>query len=266
LASWFCDKIRHFARIRTDIIKLSIFHKILAGLGLVLIMVVMGGMVDYASWLNLERLQALLHRAGWLAPLVYMGMMALAVVIAIIPSLPLDVAAGAFFGPLLGTLYSALGATVGAAVAFLIARYLGREAVKRFVEGHISFCRECSNRLLTRVVFISRLIPFISFDVVSYGAGLTQMSFWSFTLASFFGMLPLTFLYNQFGTGLMVNQPLAVFLGIVMIVLLFIGPGLVERYHLLSGGPHVQHSKDQAPADDKNSEENCPSAQGPRRQ
>ncbi|MFZ2088114.1 MAG: TVP38/TMEM64 family protein [Desulfobaccales bacterium] len=201
-------------------------------------------MVDLAYWLRLERIHDLLGKAGWLAPLIYMCMMALAVIIAIIPSLPLNVAAGAFFGPLLGTLYSTLGATVGAVAAFLIARYLGREFIDRFIRGHNNFCIQCSNRLLTKVIFISRLIPFISFDVVSYGAGLTQVSLRAFTLASFFGMLPLTFIYNQFGAGLVMNQALAISLGFLMVILMFIAPSLIERYNLFSLRQYFRHAKE----------------------
>ena len=40
--------------------------------------------------------------------------------------LPLDIAAGAYFGPVLGTLYSALGALGGACAGFLIARWRTR--------------------------------------------------------------------------------------------------------------------------------------------
>ena len=227
----------------TDINR-SIFLKILVGLGLVLIILITGQMVDLAYWLKPERINGLLGKAGWLAPLFYMCMMALAVVIAIIPSLPLNVAAGAFFGPLLGTLYSVLGATVGAAAAFLIARYLGREVIERFIQGHINFCSQCSDRLLTKIIFISRLIPFISFDVVSYGAGLTKMSLRAFILASFFGMLPLTFIYNQFGAGLVMNQALAISLGILMVVLMFIVPKLIERYNFFSLQQYFRHTKE----------------------
>jgi uncharacterized membrane protein YdjX (TVP38/TMEM64 family) len=229
---------------RNTEISRSIFLKILVGLGLILVILITGRVVDLAYWLKPERIHDLLGKVGWLAPLIYMSMMALAVVIAIIPSLPLNVVAGAFFGPLLGTLYSALGATVGAAAAFLIARYLGREVVERFIQGHINFCSQCSNRLLTKVIFISRLIPFISFDVVSYGAGLTKMSLRAFLLASFFGMLPLTFIYNQFGAGLVMNQALAVSLGILMVVVMFIVPQLIERYNLFSLQQYFQHAKE----------------------
>lgn len=134
-----------------------------------------------------------------------MLVMALAVIISPIPSLPLDVAAGAFFGPLLGTVYSLVGALGGAVVSFLIARFLGRNIIERFLRGHINFCTKCSDRLLTKVIFLSRLLPIVSFDIVSYGTGLSKMSLRAFSVATFVGMIPLTFVYDYFGSVLVVG-------------------------------------------------------------
>jgi uncharacterized membrane protein YdjX (TVP38/TMEM64 family) len=64
----------------------------------------------------------------------------------------------------------------GAVAAFLIARYYGREFMARFLSGHINFCTQCSDLLLTKIIFASRLLPIVSFSIVSYGAGLTKMS------------------------------------------------------------------------------------------
>lgn len=186
---------------------------------------------DIESFFSPGRIGGLLEATGVLAPVAYMAMMALAVVISPIPSLPLNIAAGAFFGPVMGTLYSAAGALGGAVISFLIARMLGRALIERFISGHVNFCSTCSDRLLTKVVFISRLLPFFSFDVISYGAGLTKISLNRFSLATFFGMLPLTFTYNYFGS-VIVSVPLkwmAVVLGLGMVVLFFLMPYWIEK-------------------------------------
>ncbi len=65
---------------------------------------------ELAALVSPARVEAWLIRAGPAAPLLLMGLMATAVVVSPIPSFPLDLAAGAFFGPVLGTLYSAAGA------------------------------------------------------------------------------------------------------------------------------------------------------------
>jgi uncharacterized membrane protein YdjX (TVP38/TMEM64 family) len=146
---------------------------------LILILILSQFVLDVASYFNPEKIQGMLARAGSLAPIVYVLTMALAVVVTPIPSLPLDVAAGAFFGPFLGTFYSSIGALGGAVISFAIARFLGREFIERFLGGHINFCMTCSDKLLTKIVFFSRLIPVVSFDIISYGAGLTKMSLWN---------------------------------------------------------------------------------------
>lgn len=184
--------------------------------------------MDIASTFEPRRIQTWLEAAGALAPLVYMGAMAAAVVISPVPSLPLDIAAGAFFGPLAGTAYSVAGALAGAVISFMIARSLGRELIEQFLGGHVNFCMECSDRLLTKIVFLSRLVPLLSFDVISYGAGLTKMSLKNFALATLLGMIPLTFLYNYSGSVLVFGRGLTFALGIVMVVLFFVVPRWLE--------------------------------------
>lgn len=185
--------------------------------------------LDATAYFSPHRIASWLSDKGIFAPVIYMGLMVLAVVISPIPSLPLDIAAGAFFGPALGTVYSVAGASAGAVVSFYIARLLGREFIERFLGGHINFCSECSDNLLTKIVFISRLLPVVSFDVVSYGAGLTAMSARKFALATFFGMIPLTFIYNYFGSVLVFGKGLSLIFGLTMVLLFFLIPRWIER-------------------------------------
>ncbi len=83
--------------------------------------------IDLGEIFRPDRIAQWLSEAGPLAPVVFMGLMALAVVIGPIPSLPLDIAAGAAFGPLLGATYAVIGAEIGAITSFFIGRALGRE-------------------------------------------------------------------------------------------------------------------------------------------
>lgn len=204
---------------------------------------------DIASYLRPDRVSLWLEQSGAWAPFAYMAVMAL-VVVTPLPSLPLNFAAGVYFGPLLGTLYSVAGATGGAIVSFLLARFLGRDLVERFLKGHILFCRDCSNMLLAKIVFLGRLIPVVSFDMISYGAGLTAMSLGSFVLANLLGMLPLTFVYNYFGSAITIGKWWSVALSVVFMVLFFLLPWWMEKYDLFSlrrlAGHHRANTEDQA--------------------
>jgi len=198
-------------------------------IALLLAVLALTQVVDFRVLLDPEGLADRLRGQGALGPVVFVALLALAVVASPIPSLPLDIAAGIAFGPWLGTLYAATGALLGSMLSFGIARWLGREFIERFLSGHIDFCSECSDKLLGKVVFVSRLIPAVSFDVVSYGAGLTKISLRSFSLATFFGMLPLTFLYVSSGAILGIDWRLGLFLGACMVALFFLLPRWIER-------------------------------------
>jgi uncharacterized membrane protein YdjX (TVP38/TMEM64 family) len=209
--------------------------------------------LDVAQYLDPDIVRVWLAGTGAFAPLAYMAAMAL-VVATPLPSMPLNFVAGAFFGPFLGTLYSVIGATCGALISFTIARFLGREFIERFLKGHIHFCTPCSDKLLTRVVFFARLVPVFSFDLISYGAGITKMSARNFIAANFLGMLPLTFVYNYFGSALVIQSGVSIVLGAVMVVLFFLLPGWIERRNLFSLRRFFEHPpKETAPPDESES-------------
>jgi len=188
---------------------------------------------DDVPALHPEAVREWLSRTGAWAPFAYMAAMAL-VVVTPLPSLPLNVAAGVYFGPVPGTIYSVAGATAGAAASFLLARFLGREIIERILRGHINFCSACSDRLLTKVVFLARLVPVVSFDLVSYGAGLTALSLRRFILANVLGMLPLTFVYNYFGRAVAIGRGWSAALSATFVALFFLLPRWIERYDLFS--------------------------------
>jgi len=199
----------------------------------------------FAESLNPERIEEWLDEAGGFAPLLFVTLTGTAVVVSPIPTLPLDIAAGAFFGPLLGGIYAVGGALLGALVSFLIARFLGRGLLERLIGGHINFCSECSDKLLTRIVFLSRLIPFVSFDVVSYGAGLTKISVGKFALATGIGMAPPTFVFTYFGSVVSVGPAVTIATGLVLVALFFLVPRWIEKNDLLGLRHHFRHEKDQ---------------------
>ena len=90
---------------------------------------------DITEYLQPSRFVEFIQSFGVFAPAVFVGFMALAVVVSPIPSLPLDLAAGAAFGPFLGTVYAVLGAEIGAIISFLIGRALGQELISRIPEN-----------------------------------------------------------------------------------------------------------------------------------
>jgi uncharacterized membrane protein YdjX (TVP38/TMEM64 family) len=151
-----------------------------------------------------------IRRLGIWAPIAIIGLMTAAIVATPIPSGPIAMVAGAVFGPVLGTIYVVAGAEAGAIIAFLIARCLGYETIRHWSKaGPLldSLRKSRSQTWLMTIVFASRLVPFISFDAVSYAAGLTPLAFWRFAVATLLGVIPISFVLAYFGEEFITSDP-----------------------------------------------------------
>jgi uncharacterized membrane protein YdjX (TVP38/TMEM64 family) len=149
--------------------------------------------------LDAERLDMLVARAGIWGPVVIVTLMTVAVVASPIPSAPIALAAGAAYGHLWGTVQVIIGAELGAVIAFSLARVLGRDVLRRFFGSKVDTGLLGSQTALTVTVFASRLMPFVSFDMISYAAGLSRLHALRFALATLAGIIPASFLLAHFG-------------------------------------------------------------------
>ncbi|WZK91575.1 VTT domain-containing protein (plasmid) [Aliisedimentitalea scapharcae] len=165
----------------------------------------MVGLIVRWAGLDQQNIATLLERAGPLGPIAIVGLMTLAVVISPLPSAPIAVAAGAAFGHVLGTGLVLAGALAGAMIAFALARSLGRVFVARWVGSTPDAGLLGSQNFLTWTVFVSRLVPFVSFDLVSYAAGMSALRPWRFVLATLAGTGPASFGLAHLGSAL--SQP-----------------------------------------------------------
>ena len=139
------------------------------------------------------------ERAGYWGPVVVITLMILAVVASPIPSGPIAMAAGAAYGQIYGTIYIVIGAEAGALIAFGLARTLGRSAIIKWLGPKADRGLLGSQNALTATVFFSRLMPFLSFDLISYAAGLSCLHLWRFGLATMAGIIPAAYLLAYFG-------------------------------------------------------------------
>jgi uncharacterized membrane protein YdjX (TVP38/TMEM64 family) len=185
--------------------------------------------------LDERKLQLFVTDLGWYGPAVLIGLMAAAIVMSPIPSAPIALASGMAYGHAWGTLYVVIGAEAGALIAFAIGRLAGHDLLERWFGERLRTVRLFgSQNMMTGIVFISRLLPFVSFDVVSYAAGLTPLRFWRFALATFAGIIPMSFLLAHFGSGLALGEAGQI-MGTVLLLgsitlLPFLGRWLAGRY------------------------------------
>ena len=185
---------------------------------------VVGHVTPFQELLHPEHLTSVLYDFGVAGPFALMGLMTLAVVVSPIPSLPLDLAAGAAYGPFWGAVYVLLGAELGAIISFLIGRALGRDVLKRWLKRDITFCEQCSDHHLVGLMIVARLVPLFSFDIVSYGAGLTNMSLKAFAVATFLGMIPPTFALTYLGSAVVSVQWPLILSGVLLVAVFLLLP------------------------------------------
>lgn len=138
-------------------------------------------------------------RAGLWGPVLIVTLMTIAVVASPIPSAPIALAAGAAYGHLWGTVQVVIGAELGALIAFGLARVLGHDVLRRVFGDRVDAGLLGSQNALTATVLASRLMPFVSFDMISYAAGLSRLHAWRFALATLAGIIPASFLLAHFG-------------------------------------------------------------------
>jgi uncharacterized membrane protein YdjX (TVP38/TMEM64 family) len=162
--------------------------------------------------------QAWLTRLGLWGPSAIVLLLTIAIVWSPIPSAPIALAAGAAYGHIWGALYVLIGAELGALVAFSLSRRFGYRLIKRWLGKRSLPTWSRSPDKLAWLVFVSRLLPFVSFDVISYAAGLTSLSIWRFALATLAGIAPASFLLAHFGSEMLSgNTQRIVIIGLLLI-------------------------------------------------
>ena len=136
--------------------------------------------------------QALVHAYGWGGKLIFIGMVALQVLVAFIPGEPIELAAGYAFGFLEGTLLTMVGFLIGSWIVFLLVRKYGVKLVEVFFsQEQIQRFSFLKNPKKTKVIaFLLMLIPGTPKDFLSYFAGLTKLSLKQWLMIVVIGRLP----------------------------------------------------------------------------
>jgi uncharacterized membrane protein YdjX (TVP38/TMEM64 family) len=154
---------------------------------------------------------------GIWAPVVSFLLMILQSLAAPLPAFIITFANAGLFGWVKGAILSWSSAMAGAALCFFIAKYLGRDVVSKLTSRTaLEKVDEFFEKYGKYAVLIARLLPFVSFDIVSYAAGLTSMSFWSFFVATGVGQLPATIVYSYIG-GMLTGTTRTFVFGLLML-------------------------------------------------
>jgi uncharacterized membrane protein YdjX (TVP38/TMEM64 family) len=137
---------------------------------------------------------------GWMAPVVFIAIQALQVIISPIPGEMSGPVGGALFGTTWAVIYSTIGLTAGTLICFAIGRRWGEPLVRPWLSEHhwnrMNFILEAEGAILC---FILYMIPGFPKDIISYLFGISPMPFWVFAVVSTVGRIPGTWISSYFG-------------------------------------------------------------------
>lgn len=180
--------------------------------------------VTFLKNADVERFRDYLLSFGPLAAVVSGLLMVFQSVIAPLPAFVITFANGLLFGWLFGAILSWSSAMLGAVLCFYLAKFVGRPVVEKIVtKKALDWWDSFFSKYGKHAIFIARLLPIVSFDLVSYAAGVTSVSFWQFFWATGLGQLPATIVYSFLGENATSTVKILFFLFTIVIALSVIG-------------------------------------------
>lgn len=136
-----------------------------------------------------------------LAPIIFIILRTVSILLAPFPGSSLDFVSIALFGKFWGFLYAEISIMAGAMIAFWIAREFGEPVVEKFIP--VQRIHQWEDRILGKskfwgLIFV-RMITIPIFDYLSYVSGLTKITYKRFFITSILASIPPTALFYYLG-------------------------------------------------------------------
>jgi uncharacterized membrane protein YdjX (TVP38/TMEM64 family) len=177
----------------------------------------------YDLYQNHQEFKKTISSYGAYAPLAYILLQVLQIIIAPIPGGAVEFLGGVLFGVKAGFIYSMIGLTLGSWLAFSLARIFEKVAVEKFVSEQtrkkFDYLVEHQGAILSFILF---LIPGFPKDALCYILGLTPMHLGIFLAISTIGRIPGTLMATLQGAKAFEHQYMlfSILLGLSTLVLL----------------------------------------------
>ncbi|MDU2066317.1 MAG: TVP38/TMEM64 family protein [Sporomusaceae bacterium] len=183
---------------------------------------------------NLEALRHFILSYGIWAPLTAVTVVILQSLVPFMPGMILTIANAWLFGWFMGACYSWIGAFLGAALDFFLARWYGRPFVESFVAAsQLELLNRFCRRYGLGAIFFARMMPLVPYKVVSYGAGVTQLTAREYLWATALGQTPPLLLYSYLGQNITRSFRLTLLITsffVVLLAVLYYYRKEIERY------------------------------------
>ncbi len=149
-----------------------------------------------------DELQVYVEGYGILAPLIFLAIQIIQVIIAPIPGNVTTLAGGAIFGVWEGFLYGAIGIFIGSVIGYWLARFYGKPLVIKLVgsDTYDKYANTFFGRSFIVLLTIF-LFPFFPDDALCLIAGVSKIKFGLFTILVIVGRTPGILMSSYIGAG-----------------------------------------------------------------
>ena len=148
---------------------------------------------------TVENLRATMVSYGTWAAVISMGLAVAQAVIAPLPMNVITITNALVFGPVWGSVLSWFSSVLGASLCFMLSKRFGKPFAHKIVGTSIEKAEPFFQKYGLHAMFLLRILPFVPFDAVSYGAPLVGVSFSRFLVATSIGVIPSILIYSYLG-------------------------------------------------------------------
>ena len=187
---------------------------------------------------NLTFLKEMVQQNLWQAMLIYLVVTVVGCVVLALPGTTFALFAGILFGPWLGILNCLVATTLGASAAFLAGRFFLKDSIKPIAQKNrylkkLLFDSNPKSELV--VLMITRLVPLFPYNLQNFAYGITDISFWKYTIYTFVFMFPGVSFFTIGAAGLTATEGRVwYFAAAGVLCLLVMGAGYLLKKRYLS--------------------------------
>ncbi|KGF08130.1 membrane protein [Tissierellia bacterium S7-1-4] len=146
-------------------------------------------------------------------------------------------AGGTIFGLFKGSLYTMIGVLINTPIMYFIGRFLLKDFVHKFVNNHMSAklrsaLESTNQKVLSLVLFIIRLSPIFSYNLVNYISGVTEINFLPYILTTIAGVLPGVIVFINIGENVLNVGSKEFFISLSFLLLLVVISAIISKLFL----------------------------------
>ena len=148
---------------------------------------------------NVENLRTTLLAYGPWAVGISIGLAVAQAIVAPLPMNVITITNALVFGPVWGSLLSWFSSILGASLCFLLSKTFGKPFAQKIIGNSMDKAEAFFQKYGLHAMFLVRILPFVPFDAISYGAPLVGVPFSRFLLATSVGIIPSILIYSFLG-------------------------------------------------------------------